>query len=274
MMGANHAITGAGAWIAATAVLPALHVNGMNIPLATGLYHQSPTVVLGGAIIAAGAALLPDADHHSATIAHSVPLAGKIVTGVVEHAAGGHRKGTHTIWAVAGVLALSFLLRFAMWDSHSWMGSVCLGAGLSAMALSAFALKVIRSVWFVRSWAQAWLLGTVIGFAVMVLIPGDQTWLPVAITVGFVVHLLGDMLTVGGIAWIYPIVPKPPLWWQASPILKHLWQKNGYAGVPVLGLTGSMREWALGGAVTLYVVWAVLLTSFAAFGMNFVSLLR
>lgn len=274
MMGANHAITGAAAWVAATAAIPALQLApALALPLSTGAFSQSPTTVIGGAIIAAGAALLPDADHHSATIAHSVPVVGKLVTGAISDIAGGHRKGTHTILAAAIILGLSMLLRFCLWDTHTWFGTVSIGAGLATMGLTAFAGKVIKSITFVRTWLQAWVFGAIIGAAVMLLLPNNQAWLPVAITLGFIVHLLGDMLTVGGIAPFYPWVPKPPLWWQGTPVLNRLWQKNGYMGVPILGLTGSIREWSLGALVTVYVLYAVTVEGFAAVGINFGRLL-
>lgn len=277
MMGANHAITGAAAWVAATSAMPAIEFVSrgfdVSIPLVTGLYVQDPTVVLGGAIIAAGAALLPDADHHSATIAHSVPIIGKIATAAIGAASGGHRKGTHTVWAVIGVLALSMLLRFAQWDTGTFLGTVCIGAGLAATALTAFAGKVIKSLALINSWPKAWVFGAAMGFITMVVIPGDQTWLPVAITLGMAVHIAGDMLTTGGVAPLYPLVPKPPIWWQQIPVLNRIWQGNGYIGLPVLGNTGSLREMGLGLAVTVYVLYAVAFETTGIFGLDLPQLL-
>lgn len=81
MMGSAHAISGAAVWVAVTAT---------TVP-AFGLYELDPAGVTLGAAVAAGAALLPDADHHNATIAHSIPVAGKIAAGAAGAISGGHR---------------------------------------------------------------------------------------------------------------------------------------------------------------------------------------
>ena len=101
VMGVNHATSGAAVWFAATAALPSF---------GTHAYPLAAAGVLSGALVCAGAALLPDADHHSGTIAHSVPVVGKLVARSIEDASGGHRHGFHTILAGALVTLLAVLV--------------------------------------------------------------------------------------------------------------------------------------------------------------------
>lgn len=260
-MGGHHAITGAAAWLALTAALPAVQLpGGLAVPMSSGLYAQPAQIVLLGLPVIAGAALLADADHHSATIAHSMPF-GSVITGAIEHAAGGHRKGTHTLWAVAIVGVFAWMLQFLTWNTHGPLGVVAIGAGIATMALTAFATKSIKAVFFINTWPKAWIAGALVGTTIAVLARGDQVWLPVAITVGFAVHLVGDALTEGGIAPLYPLLPKPPQWWQNIPVIRACWQPNGYMGAPVLGITGSAREWLLASVITIYVLYGVLTTA-------------
>ncbi len=104
VMGINHATSGAAVWLAATATLPAL---------GTDLFPLEATGVLAGTLVCAGAALLPDADHHSGTIAHSVPVLGKLITRAVAEESGGHRHGAHTLLA-AVLVGVGAVLLFVL----------------------------------------------------------------------------------------------------------------------------------------------------------------
>lgn len=79
MMGGHHAACGAAAWVAVTS----------TAPYTLGFYPVSDVGVITGAIVCAGAALLPDADHHSGTIAHSLPPVSEGVANLVETISGG-----------------------------------------------------------------------------------------------------------------------------------------------------------------------------------------
>ena len=243
VMGFNHATSGAAVWLAATAALPAL---------GSGLYHLAPAGVLSGALVCAGAALLPDADHKSATIAHSIPLVGELATDTVEHVSGGHRHGAHTLLAAAVVTAACvYIGRFT---THvPVLGEISLGPAIATVALVCFAVKARD---FVRHWSTAWLLGLVAAVLVLVYSPNSTTWFPVAVGLGFVTHIAGDLLTVEGVpSLIWPIQIKPPRSWRHSPI-SVFWKRNGYLSVPVLGHAGSAREHVLGVLLGLYCVYA------------------
>ncbi len=143
MMGTSHAVTGAAAWVAITATtLPALH-----------LYPVTPVGVVLGAMVCAGAALLPDADHHDATIAHSVPVLGRVTAGTVERISGGHRHGMHSLLAVIGILAATIALSTLRWTPTGWDHPIQLGSAIAVMACVTFATRVLT---LVRSWPAAW----------------------------------------------------------------------------------------------------------------------
>lgn len=231
MMGINHAAMGGSVWILATS----------TAPIALHLHPLGPTGVIAGALVSAGAALLADADHHNASIAHSVP-GGKVVAGAVGTLSGGHRHGTHSLLALVlvtiGAVALGLLNIPGPGDS-----TIPIGVGIATTMIVGFglkAMKVMRGDWF-----KPFLGGAAVAVMVMVLAPDQWQWFPWAVGIGYAVHLLGDFLTVGGLTLLWPWVPKPPKWWTATPVLKHLWMKNGYMALPILGKAGSIVEYGL-----------------------------
>ncbi|HET6825536.1 MAG TPA: metal-dependent hydrolase [Amnibacterium sp.] len=243
-MGINHATSGAAVWFAATATLPAL---------STDLYPLAPMGVLAGALVCAGAALLPDADHHSGTIAHSIPVLGRLAARTVEDVSGGHRHGAHTLFAGVIVTVLAVLLG-RVTAVVPLLGRVPIGPAIATIALICFAVKA-RDL--VKRWSTAWLLGLLTAAAVLVFSPDNPVWFPVAVGLGFVTHIAGDLLTVEGVpSLIWPIQVKPPRAWSRTPGLRAVWKRNGFLSVPVLGHAGSVREHVLGVGLALYCVYA------------------
>lgn len=244
MMGTSHAISGAAAWVAVTATaVPAL-----------GLYPLAPSAVVLGAVVAAGAALLPDADHHNATIAHSVPVAGKVVAGTVGALTGGHRHGMHSLLAVIGIVAAGFGLSYLTWTPQGWDHALQVGSAAAVMACTTFATKVLK---LVKSWPLAWLTGLLVAGAVLLWAPTEFAWLPVCLGVGFLTHLIGDALTIEGVPFLWPLKPRAPRVIQVTPLLNKLWHANGYFAVPILGQAGSWREWLLTLPMGGYALWGV-----------------
>lgn len=266
MMGAHHAGTGAAAWVALTATSPLLHtlnVWGAEIDVhlipALTLMPMGPAAVAIGGLVAAGAALLPDADHHNATIAYSIPGVGKAVTSAIGAAAGGHRHGTHSGLSAIIVILLAWLItdvtQMVNTEPLSTYVVIC---GVVAAAMLCFALKVLK---IVRSWGMAWLVGIASSATITLLLPDQWAWLPWAIAVGWVTHMAGDFLTVGGLPLTWPKNFKPPAWVTRTPVLKNIWMKNGYWSLPILGLTGSGRESALAVPLTLYGLYGIVMSA-------------
>ena len=255
MMGGHHAMTGAAAWIAVTA-------TGHGL----GLYEVTPVGTIAGALLCAGAALLADADHCSATIAHSVPVVGKLVTESISKASGGHRHGLHCILAVLCAWLLATGLSFITWQPEWWGAPISIGTALMSAATMTFAVKALKLS--KKSWALAWLIGIAAAAFIALFAPEQESWFVVCFTIGYGVHLIGDFMTTGGLPLFWPWVPKPPKAWSAVPILNSLWSKGGYMALPVLGNAGSVREWLFLIPISLYAGYGVLFAFLALFGLD------
>lgn len=256
MMGAHHAACGAAAWLAIT--------NGGSMALG---WHELPvSQQLAGALVCAGAAMIPDADHHNATVAHSLPLVTKPLTKVVETVSGGHRGGTHSILGVIAFTFLAWAASLVVWDAP-W-GEFRWASAVLTVFLIGIALKVLSLV--PRNGQKLnWLLSIGITALLVFLVPSWLEWMPLAMVVGCIVHLIGDFITTDGINLLWPIKIKPPRTWVNTPILNGIWKPNGNLALPILGNAGSTFEWVFCGGVTLYTLWLLGSVAFGAVPAEF-----
>ncbi|MFE9428227.1 metal-dependent hydrolase [Kitasatospora sp. NPDC006697] len=188
MMGHSHAVSGAMLYAAAVPFLPPLVLHT----------HLRPADILLGTVLAAGAALLPDLDHHDGTIANFLGPVSKLLCRFVAAVSGGHRHATHS------------LLFVALMGGGSWAGVHYLGRwftlGLTFFLL-ALAIKALR-LHVPGDRHHTWL--TVIGLAVVGTVvmdrwmPSAPVWLPYAVGLGTLAHLLGDCLTKMGAPLLWP----------------------------------------------------------------------
>ncbi|UZN03576.1 metal-dependent hydrolase [Cellulomonas sp. S1-8] len=243
MKGAHHALCGAAAWVAVAS----------TAPYTLGWYPVSPLGVVTGALVCAGAALAPDADHHDATIAHSLPPVSEWVCDVVGHLAGGHRNGTHSVLGVAVLVGIAWAAGQVTVATET-LGELAAGAGLLSLLLVAFAA---RALGLARRRLDAWALALGLAGFITVAAPTEWDWLPVAVGLGAAVHIAGDMLTDGGVPLLWPWEPRPPRWWRATPLLNDLWSRGGNFAVPILGRTGSWRERILVSPLAVYAAYGV-----------------
>lgn len=272
MQGYSHALTGAAAWLALTS----------SSGVALGWYDQSVPVALTGAVVCAGAALLPDLDHPEGTIAWSlppvkagdltlVPSPTRLLCKGVAAVSGGHRHGTHSLLGVVAFTGLAWLASRVTIPIYG--RPIALASGLFVVLLVAFSLKALgisrdlgRSSrktgpvgqvvgGILGSWIGPWVLA--FGFAAYsAWVMGERwEWLAVAVGVGALLHILGDGLTVEGVPWLWPWHPKPPK--TLRPLLGWTWQNNGYFRFPILGHTTSLRETIFAALVGLYVLYLV-----------------
>ncbi|NUL45788.1 metal-dependent hydrolase [Cellulosimicrobium funkei] len=267
MMGPHHAACGAAGWvlIAADYAVPLGALAGVElggpgsavvlpeaIPLGFGLLPGITDLgVLTGAIVAAGAALLPDADHRNASIAHSLPPVSEWICAAVGKVAGGHRNGTHSLLGLAVFTLLAWLLSTVAMPTA--LGLLPVGAGLGTVLLASFAIKALK---FMPDRAKKipWLVAIPLGALVTVGL-GDQGQLfVVAVALGTAIHVAGDMLTDGGCNLLWPAALKPPRLVTRIPLLNSVWSSGGRMKLPVLGPTGSRREWAVAVVVSLVAV--------------------
>ncbi|WP_434995675.1 metal-dependent hydrolase [Arthrobacter sp. Ld5] len=265
MMGAHHAACGAAAWVAATTRIevplgPWLPALPESVTLGLGLLDVSPVGVVTGALVTAGAALLPDADHHGATIAHSLPPLSNLFCAGVGAISGGHRRGTHSVLGVAAFVAVAFIA--GLWTAETVaFGTIYPGAGLLTVLLVSFAAKALKIIPD-RMRKSPWAVGLTAGAFITAFAPEEQFWFPLAVGIGVVVHILGDMLTTGGCNPVYPLRLRRPRRLARMPVVAQMWRPNGNIALPVLGNAGSLREWCVLVPVSLYALggigWAAL----------------
>jgi membrane-bound metal-dependent hydrolase YbcI (DUF457 family) len=220
MMGPSHALSGAAVWAGGSLALD--YFAG---------YHQTPLQLAVGTVMCAGGALLPDldlsgrvtTDQGGATVAHTFGVVSLFFAEVIEKISlgvydvtktrrdprrdNGHRTLTHTLifnlavgvgvstlcnaygkWAVIGVLFFTF-----------------------AMALRGLFVK-----WAQRAgWVIVTITAAAAAFGAFQRLPGDRGYpvLGLAIGVGGVVHLLGDMLTSHGCPILWPLPLRRRRWY-------------------------------------------------------------
>lgn len=255
MMGKGHAVSGAAAWIAVTS----------TAPLALGIEPLPAQSVLIGALVTAGAALLPDADHHNGTIARSGGILTRGVAAAAGAASGGHRHGLHSLLAIAAFTAAT-LFAASFEATVPVLGLIPAGSALILLALVAFATKALKLQrgGMIKLWATA-LAATV---AVLWFAPAELEWLPMSVMLGVIMHLAGDLITTGGLPLLWPWIPKPPKALGNVPVLNKVWQRNGYVAIPVLGNTGSIREWVLVTAMSAYAVYGLVYSTSSLFNLG------
>lgn len=275
MMGAHHAACGSAAWVAIAsdyevpveavteplreshswlAWLPdAVPIGAQLIDFGGGTHGA----VISGAILMAGAALLPDADHHNATIAHSLPPISKIFARFVETISGGHRHGTHSIVGILVFTAVAYLLGLASIETEV-LGTVHIGAGLLTVMLSAFAFKVLKFVPDTASKAP-WIAGTAFGAFATMTFPAGAHWLALVVGLGCLIHILGDFITTEGVNWFWPATISPPKPVSALPFSDQVWRDNGYTSIPMLGTVSSVRAHLIGGLISAVAIAGIVL---------------
>ena len=260
MMGPHHAACGAAAWVAITTqvhldlapLTAAVGWGPSSIDLGAPLLHSSPLGIVAGALVTAGAALLPDADHPSATIAHSLPPVSRLVCEGIGVVAGGHRNGTHSLLGVAAFTAVA-------WAAGRWtavfpgVGTIHLGAGIVSLLLVAFAAKVL-GIFPEGVRRIPWLVAVPLAAFIAVFAPHEQNWFPLAVALGSSVHIAGDMLTTGGCNLLWPIAFRRPRRFSRVPLLAWMWRPGGHVSFPVLGDAGSWREWLMLVPVSCYAI--------------------
>ncbi|WP_249336227.1 metal-dependent hydrolase [Sinomonas gamaensis] len=165
-----------------TALTEKARLGPAGFDIGLGLLHVSPVGVVTGALVTAGAALIPDADHHSATIAYSLPPVSNAMCGGIGAAAGGHRHGTHSVIGIAAFTGVAWLA--GLWAMHTdWFGQVGIGAGILSVLLAAFAAKALKII--PDSMRKSpWVVGLALGAFIALFAPQEEGWFPLATGLG------------------------------------------------------------------------------------------
>lgn len=211
-MGRTHCLSGAASWLAGCS---ALVVAG---------HPARPAVAFAGAVVAAGAALLPDIDRPDATISWS---AGRVTRRVAAHVAAGaawlqaatcghcarrgpgdgHRAVTHTLAFAVGAGAV---VAGAAWIGGGWVTLPLLWA---AAALTARCLLSRRQ----RGASGAPLLASLVTVSAAVSTEVEWWWLGLSVAWGTLAHTLGDSMTGCGVPLCWPMRIRGCRWVRVGP---------------------------------------------------------
>ncbi|PKK13897.1 MULTISPECIES: metal-dependent hydrolase [Thermomonospora] len=227
-MGRTHALSGAVVWLAAVPLLSQERLLG---EFAVSL---STSQVLAGAVVCAGAALLPDIDHHNGRIANTIGPLTKLLCKWVGRISGGHRQATHSIlFALAAGLVMDLL---ATHVAYAWWVAlfITVGFGLRGIGLDFEGHPVWSSAadCAVAALAVWWMSGL------------DMSFAGYAVTLGCLAHVIGDCLTPRGC----------PVLWPAP------WR----VGLPLVPRTDGAVERVV--VAPVLAVSAVILAAYAVFG--------
>lgn len=224
MLGPSHALSGAAVWLTGSFALEHL-----------GHYHQTPLELAVGTAVCAGGALLPDLDmsgrvttgQGGATVAHTFGRVSMFVAEVLEkfslgvydltktkrdpHRINGHRTFTHTLLfnVGVGIGAWELALHYGRW------------AVLSILFLMiGLALRGLFGKWSAKAgWIIVTALSAGAAYWTYLKLPDDHRGYPllgVAVGVGGIVHLLGDMITSHGVPVFWPIPLGGKTWYNVG----------------------------------------------------------
>lgn len=201
MLGTTHATSGAAGWLA---VAPAAaKIAGLN--------QLGFKELAAGTLVCAGAALLPDLDHPQATIAQTLGPVTKAIARITNLLSGGHRMGTHTILFALGAGGIA--------------AAIAAGGSTTALALvwclTALALKGIGltppKIGIGGKGVAIAIEATLIVWLMTQFMPGTWWWLGLAVGVGCLIHVVGDMLTPEGCPIFLPFSRRR----YSFPIISH-----------------------------------------------------
>jgi membrane-bound metal-dependent hydrolase YbcI (DUF457 family) len=224
MLGHSHATSGALAWAASAAWVPAAIWSDVD-----GHTHMTSKDVLLGTFITAGAALLPDLDHPDGTISHFLGPISHHFCRFVEWISGGHRHATHSFFFVAFMTA-------GTWAGAHYLGRpFTLGLVYVLLSLAIRALHLCPPGKGIQSWGVVLILA--VGGTVLMSrwLGDDPAWLPVAVGLGSFTHLVGDCLTVRGCPLLWPLPTRFEI-----PIIKHTGEKFETAFLTPLMAVGAV----------------------------------
>ncbi|MET7461821.1 metal-dependent hydrolase [Nonomuraea sp. NPDC005501] len=209
MMGHTHAMTGAIAWLGLAPGLAALPmVTESSRFIETGIMANAltPAELIAGALVCAGAAMLPDLDHPSATIAQTFGPVTWLLSKAVCWASGGHRGATHSL---VFAVALGF-------GAHWLAGAYPIGRDIMVVLLVGLALRAIGIGIPGNKLGSALVnIGLTAGLYAVFLSQGvGYAWLGMAVALGCLIHVVGDCMTERGCPVLWPMSVKFVLPWK------------------------------------------------------------
>lgn len=247
MMGPTHAMSGAALWF----------ITAPTVVAATG-NSLTPAQILVGGAICAGAAIVPDIDQPSSTVARSFGPLTWVLSKAVNAVSAGWYNLTRTSrepFRTDGHRTLT----------HSLLGCVGFSAGVAALCgwggkwaalgllffLLGLAIRGLMGDWAKR---QGWIITTVVAagaaYAAGQVLPQESYWwLSLAVFMGTVFHSIpGDWCTKDGIPFVAPIPWRGKAWWEfAPPSFLRIRAGGGIEygfWMPVFTLLAALGVWA------------------------------
>jgi len=209
VLGVSHALSGAALGLAVVGLVPEV--------------GESAGGVLTFAAVCAGAALLPDLDHPSSTVTrrfsvaswlacHAVRPLSRLVydltRGRRDTGRGSHRGLTHT---VVGAVLLGLALNIA---SARFGTPVLVGTLFVCLALA------IKGLDALVPGPPSLVIAAGLTYAVEHFVPGGTAatagWLGTAVTLGMVVHSVGDAVTESGAPLLWPLRIRQRHWYPVG----------------------------------------------------------
>lgn len=281
MMGRGHAVSGVTVWL-----------TGWSWTSLAGYAHPRADVLIVGSLVAAGAALAPDFDHPSSSLARA---GGRLTYWIAKgfgfvgrniHAAtktdadrpdkDGHRTITHTLvfavlagCLVSGVSGLSDNAGAALAAWSGIPGLAPIGKLLTALLVFVFVRlgfaaargafpgrrRTVKLFKGGRRWRKPTLVALACAVASYALVPPDVWWLGLAVSVGCIAHLLGDVITASGCPVLWPLpIPSRELVYnrktrQREPVTR--WRTWYLVGTP------KWMRFRVGSKTETWVTWGI-----------------
>jgi len=187
----------------------------MGLAVGTGLgvaiFGLSSPDWLVSSLAVCGASVLPDIDEPDSSVSREFGFVSRWFAKAVNKVAGGHRKLTHSLLGLGIVIGILVPLSFAREASAVMFG---------LLTATAWRLSIPRVLPFRRM--TFLLVGVGSGVLDYRYHPVSNHWFVLFVGLGWLVHMLGDFLTRGGIPLLYP--------------------KGEKSSYPIFGVTGSWVE--------------------------------
>lgn len=247
-MGPTHAMSGVAVFLFVAAFFPAFMQK---------LFGEINVFTYTSAlIVVVGASLLPDFDAVKSTAISVLGIVGQGLSSSMRGSArviysvtrskydkpnaDPHRGFWHTIVAALSVGGLLYLLlqatsmiEFTAFGLDLSLGTCIVGLVIlisTQLMFAVFFKKFMRKLSDgILGQLAVWILGLLIAITLVMNLPESSgyTWIAVAVSAGWITHILGDTLTVSGTPLLFPIPTKGHRWWS------HRWYPRIKANGPV-----------------------------------------
>ncbi|MDA8368558.1 MAG: metal-dependent hydrolase [Nocardiopsaceae bacterium] len=190
MMGHSHALSGVVGWMAIVPLVQGTEFLGIRFDL-------GPGEIIAGALVCAGAALIPDLDHKSSTITQTYGVVTQVLSSLFNWLFGGHRNGTHSL--LFALLMGGAAQALALWSDLAVQIFVFLLIGIAFNGLGFGMEKNRVAAEIINAMATA-------GITLALYSAGtDYSWMGLAVAFGCLLHFIGDMATQMGVPLLWPV---------------------------------------------------------------------